>query len=347
MTSGPDGPHGSGRNSAFGMLNLALDHVRLLVGLPVLTMLLAVAFAIIRGPEYEAQSEFMPESSEPQMGQLGGLAMQLGLGPGLMGQDESVDFYARLAISRGLLEEVAGQTYRFAVEEGGADTLSGTIPELLDVEGDTPEERLRIATDILQERVRVDADRNAGVVHVSTVVRWPGLAVQLNRAVLDAVHRFNLEKRQSSGGAERRFAEEQLEETQAELEEAEGELKEFLEANVRYEGIPELRFEANRLQRRVDLLQDLSISLAQSLQKSRLDEVRSTPTITVVSPPENSARKATSLVRTALLGFLTGLALVIAYLYIGEYAARQRATAPDEYDAFRQRRRTLFRRRRG
>lgn len=348
MTSGHDGHDAPGRHSAFGMLNLALDHLRLLVGVPVLTMLLAFGLATLRGPEYLARSEFMPESTEPSIGQLGGLASQLGLGAGLVGgQDESVDFYARLAVSRALLEEVATETFTFPVEHGGSDTLSGTIPDLLEIEGETPEERLRIATDILQGRVQAEVDRNAGMVLLSTTVRWPALAERLNRAILDAVHRFNLESRQSSGAAERGFAEEQLEEARTDLREAENELRRFLETNVRYQGVPELRFEHSRLERRVMLLQDLYTSLAQSLQRARLDEVRSTPTITIVSPPENSARKATSRVRTAILGFLLGLAAVIAYLYLGEYAARQRERAPDEYDGFRQRRRALFRRRPG
>lgn len=333
-----------GRNSAFGLLNLAMDHALLLVAVPLLTALFGFAFATMQGPLYRAQSVFTPESSTSSVGELGGLATQLGFGAGLLQSSESVEFYARLATSRAALEALASRRYRFAVKAGAPDTLEGTIPELMNVEAENEAERLRIGAGILSEWVQADVDRSASLVTIFATAPWAPLAVELNRAALDAVSTFNREQRRSSAAAERAFVQEQLEQARADLKEAEDALGDFLEANRRYQNLPELRFEAERLQRRVDLVEQLYTSLAQSLQQARIEEVRNTPTITVISPPENSAEKVTSRARTTVLAFILGLALVVGYILLKEFGARHRERAPAEYEGFRTRLTSFFRR---
>ena len=56
----------------------------------------------------------------------------------------------------------------------------------------------------------------------------------------------------------------------------------FLTTNRDFKNSPQLTFQYNRLQRAIDLEQGLYTTLAQSEQNAALDEVRNTPTLSVL-----------------------------------------------------------------
>lgn len=327
--------------SSFALLSMALDHARLLLVIPGLCAAVALGLTLIFGRGFVAESTFQPDTSSPDVGRLAGLASQLGFPVGRMSEGESVEFYVSLAESRSLLAEVATDTFRFAESEGSPDTLRGTLLDLLEVKGGTPTERLRNATERLERDIDVWADVNSGIVTLRTRAPWAGLAVQVNRNLLEGIHRFNLEKRRSQARAEREFVEERVRHARSELEAAEADLRRFLEVNRRYDDSPQLRFEADGLQRRVSLRQQVYTSLAESFEKARLDEVRNTPVVTVIDAPEGSARRTWSPVRNTVLALLLGLLLVAGWIFLREYVERQRSEYPDDYRAFTTRRREL------
>jgi uncharacterized protein involved in exopolysaccharide biosynthesis len=152
---------------------------------------------------------------------------------------------------------------------------------------------------------------------------------------LSLVNDFNLNKRQSQAKAERVFVEGRLAEARGELDSAESAVARFLEANRRIDESPRLKADLARLQRRVDLDQQVYLTLAQGLESSRLDEVRNTPVITIIDEPEGSARKAGRLLVVLILGFVVGAMLGIgAVLWIG-YVKRERIENPSEYGEFK------------
>src|SRR5690606_31231281 len=105
---------------------------------------------------------------------------------------------------------------------------------------------------------------------------WPELSELLNRELLNLVGEYNMQRRQSNAAAERSFVEARLEESRHELVGAESDLKSFMEQNRRFDEAPQLRLEAARLQRRVDLRQQVYASLAQAYEQARIEEVRNT-----------------------------------------------------------------------
>ncbi len=332
------------RRSPLALLALALDHARLLVIVPLLACAVALGLSLLLGREYEAASSFKPQGQDQSKARgLAGLAAQFGVNAVGLSEGESVDFYARLAHSRALLEQVALARYRFPRRELSPDTLAGTLVELYRVRGHTPADRLSRAVDLLDRSVTVEADAKSGIVALRTVAPWPGLAVQLNRALLDGINRFNLEKRQSQAGAERRFVEGEAAKAQRELDASERDLASFLEHNRLYEQWPPLRVEAARLQRRVELNQQVYAGLAQMLEQARVDEVRNTPVVTVIDPPEGSVHARPVVLRNAILGGVLGLAAVVLFLFLREYGADVRQRFPDDYARLRQRRRVAQR----
>jgi uncharacterized protein involved in exopolysaccharide biosynthesis len=273
---------------------------------------------------------------------LAGLASQFGL-LAAGGGGDNLEFYAKLPTSRELLRELALSEFRFTTKEHPADTLHGNLLQLLGVDGDTPEERLDRTIRILKENVAASADIKVGSVVLEVTAPWPELAELMNRRVLDLVSEFNLHKRQSRASAERKFVEGRLHDTRLKLDSAESAYADFLEQNRRYQESPRLTYMAGRLQRRIDIQQGVYASLAKSYEDARIEEVRNTPVVTVVDPPEDAARRAGSgLVLNSILGIVVGGLLGIGLALIKEAFARLRVADPSEYAEFVALRRRIF-----
>lgn len=266
----------------------------------------ALGAALLRGPQYSALAAFVPQVGDATPSGLAGLASQLGVQIG-GSRGESIEFYARLLKSQEILREAATTHYEVRLADG--DTLRGTLPALLGFGAETDPKAVRRAVRLLDQQTAVSLDTKAGVIGLRTLSPWPEMAVALNRRLLDLVGEFNVRKRQSQAGAERAFLQTRLESAGRELREAEDALARFTGANRSFAGAPLLTLEQERLQRQVDLRQQVYVALAQSFERARLDEIRNTPVLTVVDPPEGSARSARNLILTGIGGAMLGALL--------------------------------------
>jgi len=321
------------RASPLAVANLLLRNVRMIGIVVAITVVLAVAFTLIRGVNYVAESRFKPQSGSRATNRLAGLATQFGLSIGDGGTDESVDFYAELARSNELLRELANTRYDFEVNPG--EHRSGTIAELYQVKGDTPEDKLRGATSALRAATSAGANVKAGLVTLRTIAPWPGLATQINRRLLDLVNEFNVKKRKSGASAEREFVEARLEASRAELRQAEEALQRFREQNRGLLAAPQLTAEVARLERRVELQNQVYTALSTAYEQVRVEEVRNTPVVTVVDGPEHSAKRAGgSLAINTLIAIMVGTLLGIAAAVLREYLKRVEREDPATYEEF-------------
>jgi uncharacterized protein involved in exopolysaccharide biosynthesis len=258
-----------------------------------------IAVTLVAGREYEARASFIPEGTTSTLSQLAGLAAQFGVPLGGTRDGESIEFYGELVRSREILSQLAHS--RLEVVSNGKPFRS--LMDHLEIWSDDPSERTLKAVKELRKRVSVTTDRASGLLLLRTTAPEPNLAEVISRRLLDLVNQFNLEKRQSQATSEREFVANRLATARDELHEAEGVLEEFLERNKSYQSSPQLAFRAARLQRRVDLRQQVFTSLAQAYEQARIDEVRNTPVITVVDRPEGSAEPSRRLHVVAALGF--------------------------------------------
>ncbi len=330
--------------SAYGVLNVLLAHSRWFIIVPIVTAAFTLVLTLAFGNRWVAESTFAPQASSGSMGRLATLASQFGVAiPGVSESEESVDFYLRLARARVLLEDVVRHDYAFPLSEGSADTARGDLITLYDIEADSESKALHEAVETLEANLEVAGDLNAGVVTILAKAKWAGLAEQVNRRLLDGIDSFNQERRQQQAAAERTFLENRLGSARADLIAAEERLSTFLEGNRRYEDWPALRFEHDRLQRDVDQAEQLVQALVQSYEEARLQEVRNTPVIAVLDPPEGSARRPASLLANVIWGAAAGAMLVLLLAFGREYATRERSANPADYEEFAARRRTLLR----
>lgn len=317
--------------SLLGFAGALLRHRRWLIVTPLVVGVLAVVNARLRR-EYQAESRFLPQKSGPDASRLMGLAAQFGLSVG-GGEGESGDFYGALLESRDLLVRAAETRYAF-LPAGSSDSVTGTLIEQLDIDGATREDVRRAAIAELQGRVTVATDARSGTVILRVVMPKRELAELVNRQLLVLVNEFNLARRQTQATAEREFSEQRSREALNDLEEAETELRRFTERN-RIQDDPSIRLQASRLQRRVDLRQQIYTELVQSFEQARLASIRDTPVIQVVDGPELSSEPSVGMAFSAAIGLLLGFFLAVAGVLLAEYAARQREERPEEYEDVR------------
>jgi uncharacterized protein involved in exopolysaccharide biosynthesis len=136
-------------------------------------------------------------------------------------------------------------------------------------------------------------NQRTGVVQISVSTDDPVLAAGIANRYIEALNRFNLERRRTQEGERRRFLEGRMLAALGDLRSAEDELKGFLQHNRSFQDSPQLQFEKGRLERRVSMAQELYTMLDRNYETARIEEINDTPVITVVEravPPVYRSR---------------------------------------------------------
>lgn len=264
---------------------------------------IGLAIAVIPPRRYVATASFMPQRPPAPESSLGQLAAQLGVGVALGRPAETPQFYSDLLRTREIVRDVVLTSYPPA---SGGEPL--TLLSVYGVRQRDSTEAVQAAIEQLMEDLTVRTSRTSGIITLEISQRDPGIALGIARRFLELVNDYNLRRQQSQARAEREFLEHRLATARSELAAAEGALTSFFTRNRSFREAPLLVAEQERLQRRVTLAQEVYTSLAQSYERSRIDEVRNTPVITIIETPEHFLlRKPRYTVLKATLGLLTAL----------------------------------------
>lgn len=290
------------------------------LALPLVGALVGAVIGVLTPERYRTVLAIMPQASKADISKLSGLAAQFGVSVGGGSPAESPDLYADLIASREILGPLADSAYR--TQGGGVVRL----PELLDVPAGPPAIRREETIKALQRRVQPSVGLRTPVVTVAVLAPDPRVAQQMGQHIVALLNEFNLRSRQLSAEAERRFVEGRLRDSRARLELAESRLRDFLERNRSYELSPQLTFEKQRLDREWQLQQQLYSSLAQSLEQARIEEVRNTPSLTVVQQPNLPARREPrGLAIKAIMGAVLGVLLAALWALFADHRGRTAA----------------------
>jgi uncharacterized protein involved in exopolysaccharide biosynthesis len=250
-----------------------------------------------------------------------GIASQFGFSLPTTDAAQSPALYVDVLRSRTVLSEVAHALYCDPCNRVGPTT---PLARLLGIAGPDTGLVSDKAIERLRQMVSGDANQRTGIVMFSATATSPVLAQQIAQNALDAVTRFNLRTRQSQAGAERRFTEARLQDVAGELQAAEQRLKYFRETN-RIAISPELQLRENQLDREVRRYEDVYSALARSLEQSKIDELRDTPTVVVIDPPALPyTPNPRGTVFRALFAAIFGAALAAAVIVVMALRGRSR-----------------------
>jgi uncharacterized protein involved in exopolysaccharide biosynthesis len=165
---------------------------------------------------------------------------------------------------------------------------------------------------LLGRRLQTTVDARTGAIRVALEGPSPQEAAEMLDSLLSLTNAFAVTNLRSRARARRQFAETQVVQAKADLEQSEDSLRGFYERNRRISDSPALQFEEARLRRRIDLRQEIYLTLNRELEQARLDEVRDTPILNIIDPPVPPARheKPQRRVLTVLGAFLGALAAI-------------------------------------
>jgi uncharacterized protein involved in exopolysaccharide biosynthesis len=160
-------------------------------------------------------------------------------------------------------------------------------------------------------------DQRTGVTSFSVSTESPELSFAIAQVLIDEINKFNTERHRSRASIERRFVEDRRIVVAGELRAAEQRLESFLTQNRLISGSPQRTIELERLKRRTAELEQVVEALSRSYERARIEEVRDTPVLTLVAPPEvpaipDARSLAEWLVAAAVLSALCSIGVVLA-----------------------------------
>jgi uncharacterized protein involved in exopolysaccharide biosynthesis len=291
---------------------------------------LVLVAGLLKSRTYTSTASFLPQSGQPASA-MSGLAAQFGVDVSGSSPGTSPAFYADLSHSRQIVATLVEATYTLTV---GTSQKTGKLADFLGAKGADWTHRRDDAIERLSRSMEVAFDPRTSVVTVSVRTDFPDLSRQVVQNLIAALNRFNLEIRQSQASAERRFTEQRLEQVRTDLRKAEDDLQFFLQHN-RILGSAELDAQRERLAREVGLQQQVYATLAQAYERAKLDEVRDTPVLTVVQPPETPLRPdPRQLAARSVLSFLIAVLLASLFSIMRDRFSRHASSSSDELEEF-------------
>lgn len=275
---------------------------------------LAVIYALIRAPLWQAQARLVAHSAGSQnTSQLAGLATQFGIRlPVDAGVATSPELYIELLGSMDLLRRAAATTYTVTQDDG--TEISGTLMDILDVAEPDPEVRIRDAAGTLQRQMTTRYDRLSSTIMLGVQASSSDLAVQLANRLVELLNESMLDLRQQRVEDEAEFVSSRMNVAFDALVSAEDTLSSFMARN-RAMGLDQ-QIQASRLEQTAELRRQVYLSLAQSFEQAKIDQIRDMPLLSVIEHPEFTVRRAGAsgkvlVVVGAMLGVLTGITVAI------------------------------------
>lgn len=258
--------------------------LRLTLVLVIAASLLTGTLTLLKPRTYTATASILPSSRSGINPAAAGLSAALGvtIPGGEVGA--SPHFFAELVRSRGILGPLANASFPTGL--AGSPKKPLPIADLLGARGESPMARRADAIKRLGQRIVTSVTVKTGIVTVSVQTTSPVASAAIADSIIRRVSEYNVRGRQAQASAERRFVERRLAEAKAELSEAENQLLNFLQTNREYRLSPQLSVAYDRLQREVGFRQQAVATLVQAYEHARIEEVRDTPMLTVVAPPE-------------------------------------------------------------
>ncbi|MEO8576300.1 MAG: hypothetical protein ABI556_06365 [Gemmatimonadales bacterium] len=316
--------------SAVSLVNVILRHRWMILMLGLAFGLYSGAKSVTSPKTYTTEFQFMPKGARGQSG-LGGIAAQLGVTLG-GASESSPQLYSDLLETRSLLWPVAQKTYRI---RGDSGERTGDLMTIFRIRSPRPAVVRARVINSLKGAIKPTLAAKTGVITTTVQTGNPELSLQIAQNLLEQVNVYNLTRRQEQAAAERGFVERQVDEKRSELRAAEQEMENFLESNRLWRSSPQLSLEYGRLQRVVDMRNQIYTSLLQSYETARIEEVRDLPVITVIEAPElplDPDRRGG--LRKTLVGVLVGLVIGALIAFFRDKMARNKATQSDEFMEF-------------
>jgi len=318
--------------SLWSYLNVLIRWWRIVFIAPVAVAFVVATLSLNSPRQYRSIASFAPQRPSSAQGAQQQLSARLGIAAPT-DNTTSPQFFADLLASRAFLESLLLSKYSVVDDSGH----SGTLLDYLGMTARTDRTSIVQALPKVQGILHVSVNSVTGVITLQVLTPYPRLSEEVALRSLELINEFNLRRRQALGRAEREFIQDRLEDARVRLVAAEDALASF-HARNRSISSPDIRVFEARLQRSVDLRQELYVSLAQRLEMAIVDEVRNTPAITITEDPTNMVEPAPrNTIRKTFLALVLGFGAAVGVAFIAQYFAVAATQRDEGYLEFRRR----------
>ena len=199
----------------------------------------------------------------------------------------------------------------------------------------TPENGWRTAVQWMQDHSSAKVDAKTGVITLQAELPDPDLSASVVSRMVALLNEFNQRTRNGRARERRRFTEGRTADAQRDLTSAEDAMRAFLVRNRSFDNSPQLVFENQRLDRQVQIRQDVYQTLRREYEVARIDEVNNTPVLTVVDAPTPPAKPSSPRrVRMTLVALVLGLLVGATLPSCGSMSAGAGSSSPRPMSAW-------------
>ncbi|MCB1183287.1 hypothetical protein KDM41_07625 [bacterium] len=278
-------------------------------------VVIAGLYWLLTPENYDSSSTFIPSSrvlGDSDSGQLGALksaALSFGVSVSAGKADPSL-LYSSFLESRVVAEKAIMEEF---VDANG-DTLR--LADRFSKDHSSREEVMYYGRKWLRNKVlRVSTDPKTGMTTVKVRLENRQIASELANFLVREVEEFNRGIRAQHAIDQYEFIDKRYEEIAGKLEDAESELRVFLEENQVRRDSPTLELRLNKLQRNVNFYESLYSNMGAQLELARIESIKDFPTIIVVDVAQPAAFKSSPRLGKALVLFvfviMFGLCIVV------------------------------------
>ncbi len=305
--------------SPLRLITALLRHRRLILACVLILPLIVGASLLVSPRVYTAHASFIPYVRSGSTSSLQGLAAQFGVEVPGTDPTQSVFFYADLLRSTDLLGGLVDT--RFTAPDDDGVMRTQTLLEFLKPKGATPALRRDRAITELRAQFHVNMAEKSGIINVTCTLPSAELARATTDRAIALINEFNILRRRSQASQERQFAERRVTELRAELAAINERWLTFLRANRGFTGNFEQTFENEKFAREAEVQKGVLAALRNTYEQAKMDEVRTTPVITVIDKPMlPTAQDPRGIVMRTTIALFAGLFLGILLALWKEFA---------------------------
>ena len=305
--------------SPFDILNILAKQIRIILIIPsILCSITIINVLFFSIPVYKATSKIM-HTGNAGYSQATGLASQFGI---------SLPIDNSKGPNWSLPEIIKSRTFVKKVLEKKMDSKTfgqgKSLFHILMSNNDKPqmisERDIQGAVSILNGMIQIIVDRETKSIEIAVESSEPGLAAQINKAIIENLEDFQKDYYKNKNDKTRQFIEGRILETEAELKKAEDNLKNFSDRNRRISNSPTLMLEQERLSREVSVLTGVFTTLKQKLETTKIEAVAESEYVLVIDPPFELLDPIRPQKRTAvILAGIFGLGIGLIFAFIKQY----------------------------
>jgi hypothetical protein len=260
---------------------------------------------------YIAKASIYPRAEDNPLGDFGfagvaGLVGSLGLG---QGGGSQFHLYEKVIHSRQLI----AQLLQMSLTEAG---VNKTLLQYLEIDEPNPELKLYLATEVMRSKLTYSVDAQTPVATIACVDLDPKVAALVVNQAQKLLNQFDVSASTSKAREQRRFIEQRLDEATTNLKTAENKLETFRANNLRIGNAPHLQIEQARLQRELEIEQQIYLTLRKEFELARIEERRALSVVNVLDPAQPPVLPSgpSTLKAAVVSGFMGGLLVLLFFV---------------------------------